>query len=292
MTTKTIKSGDTSFIVKSVMPNGWTHGNTITVDLIALDGTVLESDNAVTVYAGGLLDSGAVAGEYEIVLAVDNAVIAGSQIAIGSTASGFQNLIVDSYDSSTKTIELVECLDEDVTTSDSVYGLDLSTTVDFSQSQYDGLKEITVKWKSDGDELPMAELWRILSKENQPAGLENSFKVAYPSIYDTIIDESFTNLADRAEQWLTNYCGVKNRDYKLVQDNEITKELMLNKMALMQGTAANISVDYYDRIKLQFDDNMTMFDELPIWVDQDEDDTQDEGETESAANSAPISRNL
>jgi len=292
MTTKEIKSGDTSFVLKSVKPFGWNHGATITVDLIALDGTVLESNNAVTVYSGGVLGSGADAGEYDVILAVDNAITAGSRVAIGSSASGYQDLVVDNYDSSTKTITFTQCLDEPVSTSDSVYGLDLSSTVDFSDSKYDGLKKITVKWKSDSDDLPMSEEWRILTKSNQPSGLVIDFQRAYPSIASTVPDEAINTLIDRAEQWLINYCNTKNRDYKLVQDNEITKELMLNKMALMQGTTADISEQYYERIQKQFDDNMIMFDSLPIWIDTNEDDIKTEDETQTADASAPISRGL
>jgi hypothetical protein len=292
MTTKTIKSGDSSFIVKSRIPSKWNHGNTITADLIDLAGNELDTDNAVTVYSGGVLASGAVAGEYEIVLAVDNAVEAGAHIAIGSDASGYQTLIVDSYTAATKTIELTECLDEDVTTLDSVYGLDVSTTIDFSQSIYDDLEKISIRWKSDGDELDMVEVWRILTKENQPSGLESAFKNAYPTIASTVEDETFNDLSTRAEQWLINYCNVKNRDYKLVQDNELTKELMINQMALMQGTGADISEVYYDRIQKQLDNNLIMFDELPIWIDKDQDDVQDDDETQSAQDSAPISRGL
>ena len=292
MTTKDIKSGDTSFILKSVKPFGWTHGTTITCDLIALDGTVLESDNAVSVYAGGVLGSGAVGGEDELVLAVDNSVDAGTRVVIGSALNGFQERTVDSYTASTKTITLTTCLDEAVTVLDSVYGLDLESTVDFSQSQFDDLKKITVKWKNDSDDLDMVEEWRILTKSNQPAGLAISFKNAYPTIANTVVDETMQGLIDRAEQWLINYCSTKNRDYKLVQDNEITKELMINQMALMQGTTADISEQYYLRIEKQFSDNLSMFDNLPIWIDANEDDIKTEDEAQKANATMTISRSL
>jgi hypothetical protein len=107
-----------------------------------------------------------------------------------------------------------------------------------------------------------------------------------------VSDEAIGSLIDRAEQWLINYCDTKNRDFKLVQDNEITKELMLNKMALMQGTTADISEQYYDRIEKQFNDNIAMFDALPIWIDIDEDDIKTEDETQTADASAPFSRGL
>jgi hypothetical protein len=292
MTNKIIKQGQSNFTLSTTKPIAWSNSATITCDVIGLNGTVLTADNAVTVYAGGVTASDADAGEYDVVLSVDNAVLAGARVAIGTTATGFQERVVDGYVSATKTITLTTCLDEDVATGASVIGLDMSTVIDASADAYANIKKVSVRWKPDGDDITMTEIWRVLSVASQPSGLEYAFKSAYPTIANTIEDEDFEQSANRAEQWLVNYCDTRGRDYKLVVNNDLTKELVINKMALMIGTAADISTEMYERISKQFEDNLTMFDSLPVWVDKDEDGAIDEGETESVEGSRSVSRGL
>jgi hypothetical protein len=293
MTTKTIKKNDSSFTVSTVKPLKWSNSATVTADVIGLDGTILDADAAVTVYAGGVTGADAVAGEYDIVLAVDNSANAGDKIAIGSALSGWQERIVDGYVSATKTLTLTECLDEDVDTGGSVVGLDMSFTVDTTESQYDDIEQVQVYWKPDGDDVTMSELWRFQSVENQPSNLRIEFDAAYPTIGAAMSDNAtFEILYTRAKQWLITKCKRYGADYTRIVDNEASKEILINRMALMSGTGYDISVEMYDRIKTQFEDNWTEFRDANNWIDEDQDSIMDEGETESLSDSAPISRGL
>jgi hypothetical protein len=60
----------------------------------------------------------------------------------------------------------------------------------------------------------------------------------------------------------------------------------------MVGTGSDIGEVMYDRIMKQFEDNLSIFDSLPIWIDDNQDSIMDEDETQTADASSPISRGL
>jgi hypothetical protein len=283
MTTKTIKRGQAGFTIETQRSDDWTYDGTVAVDVLNLTegaATPIIEDGAVTVYGGDTLAQDADAGSFEIVLTTGTALEAGDSIAIGTDAAGYEQRIVKSYTAATKTVVLTTCLDRDRVAGLEVLGLDMSAVIDASLEGFDNLQEVSVRWKQDGDGLTMTEMWRVLSVENQPAGLEAAFKAAYPACADAVDD--IGKLSDRAEQWLIMYFETRGRDYKLVVDNELTKEALMAKMALMVGVGNDLGEIQYARIESYLEEMLSLLDGLPVWIDDDEDGIQDEDETQKA----------
>jgi len=289
MTTKVIKRGKVDFVLESERPVKWTHDSTVTVDVIDLQGSVIVDGGTVDVYTGDTLAVAAVAGDFEVVLSAGNAINAGERIALGSDLKGYQIRTVESYDTATKTITLENCLDENLDVGNTVSGEQLSYTLDASDSAFDSIKEVSVRWISDGDGLTMTEMWDVSSVENQPAGLVADFTLAYPAC--NVPSDQVERLADRAEQWMISYFEVRLRDYKRIVDNEVAKETLMAKMAMMVAVGGDLQEEQYVRIVKTFDDGMSLLDGLPIWIDDNENAIEDEGETEKAV-SISISRGL
>ncbi len=289
MNTKIIKLGDSTFVLETLKPVEWSLDGTVTLDVIGLDGTILTADNAVSTYAGDTVSVAAVAGEYTIELNSNNPLDAGDKIAIGSDAVGYQYLIVESYDSDNSSITLENCIDEDVPVGAEVIGLQMSSTVDVSTSEYTDIREVHIKWKSDND-LSMSELWRILNSYNQADGLVFDFQNAYPTLIDSVSDVEALYI--RANQWMIEYFDTKNRDFVKIVDNQLTKEAVMLKMALMVGRSGDISEESYVRLKDEFDDSLKMLDNLKIWIDTNDDDIKTEDETTKASANITISRGM
>lgn len=287
MTTKAIKRGKSGFVMTTVRPDNWANGGVVTCDVLSkVDGieTPIIEDAAVEVYTGDTLAEDVLAGSYRFTLVYGEALEDGQQIRVGSAEQGYQTVVVDDYYAPTKSVSVRESLDEDLRAGSTVSGCELTTTIDASLEAFDNLQEVSVRWKSDGDDVTMSELWRVLSVANQPTGLSNSFRLAYPACYDAVTEEGVPELADRAEQYVTSYFTLKQRDYKLIVDNESTKELIMLQMALLSGEGGDLSDQQYIRLTKRYEDLLSIIDGLPLWIDDNEDGVEDDSETQTAQN--------
>lgn len=283
MTTKTIKRGKAGFTIEAQRPDKWSHDSSVTVSVVdSSTGDDIITDQPVTVYAGDTLAQAEPAGSYELVLATGNEVNGGDVLRVGSDQQGYQTVKVKYYLAASNTIELVSSLYEPLIAGSTVAGQSMSAVIDASDSAFDDVSEVQVDWESDGDGLTMSQTWRVLSFENQPDGLSASFQAAYPVAYDAVGGDGIAELSRRAEQVIINHFNAGLRDYDKVRDNELTKEALMAKMALLSGTGADMGDRQWERIEALYKECVETLDNLPIWTDDDEDGIKDNDEVRKA----------
>ena len=292
MTTKAIKRGKSGFTLETERPDSWALDSTVTVDVIdKASGTAIVEDVSASVYAGDTLASAVEISSYELPLTTGNAIAAGETFRVGDENTEYQLHVVESYDPDTDTITTKKATTEALNAGANVVGQKMTAVIDASLDAYDNLDEVLVKWKSDGDGRDMPETWRVLSKENEPSGIAASFRLAYPSVFDYVDEDSIDELKERAEQALIKHFEMGQRDYDKIQDPELVKEALMAKMALFAGVGGEMGDQQYLRIAKLYGDELDVLDSLPIWTDDDEDDTEDEGEV-NKANETVIMRGL
>jgi hypothetical protein len=279
-----IKYGDSAFAVTSEFPSSWDVGavTAITISVVKTDKTAILEDQAAVRWGGDTTSAAAEAGDDSIVLTTGTALTAGARVAVGSDAQGWQKRIVDSYTASTKTVVFTELLDEDLVSGSSVVGLDMIYVLDASTSAWDNISEVSVIWKPDSDDMPFKELWNVQSTESAGVGLEMEFSEAYPDLHSQITPGTFDMWRKRARNRLIQYFDDNERDFTKIVDSEITKEPMITQIAYLVGMGATISDQAWERIVRDLDMQLTRLDSLRIWIDDDEDETKDDGEEESA----------
>jgi hypothetical protein len=291
MTTKVIKRGDPSFRLESARPDYWPHDTTVTVDVFDLNGNQLEADLPVSTYSGDTLAVGARKGEYSITLATGNAVNSGEVIQLTNELEGHQVVKAISFEMGTQELLFEPGLEYDFSSGTTVAGTEMSCVIDASNESYDNIQTVSVLWKPADDNLAMPQTWRVLSREHQLEGLELAFKTQFSSVYDRVGSGGVSMLYRTAEEIIRQKLEIGGKDMKLIVDNEILRQAIMEKMALISGTGGDLGEDQYTRIKENFDSHMDMIENLGIWEDSDEDSTLDEGEKEKMQQ-IPVARGI
>ena len=290
MTTQIIKSGDSSFILSSLMPDAWSKTASVVVSVIDTGGNIIVDEAAAVRLANDTLSAAADGGDDTIVLTTGMALSAGDVLAVGSDAQGWQPCVVDTYTSATKTIILTELLEEDLAAGSVVACQNLTYDLDATVDGFDSISEVSVIWEPDGDGLAMTELWQVLTRQTQVAGFESEFQTAFPDLYSEIENDDFQRWHKRARSRLVQYFRSRQRDYNLIVDSELVKELELLQVAVLIGRGVSISDTAYERITKDFEEQLAMINNLDIWIDENEDSIKTDDETQKA--SAGFSRAL
>jgi hypothetical protein len=281
MTTKNIVKGDSSFLMKTVMPDDWDPSDTVTVSIYDVtDGTAIVDTQAVTRYTADTLSTAVIAGSFSAVLTTGNALEDSQKVAIGGSAQGWQRLTVDRYTASSKTVEFTRSTQEDLDSGSNVLGLDLNYTVDASVTAFDDLRRVKVVWSPSGDGTPLMELWEIVSERSTVQGLESRFRTAYTDLYDTIQPEEFPEYEQRARQSLKLYFEGRLRNFDKIVDSDLIIEPMLTEIALLMGM--KLSEEEYNRLLAKRDRDLTALNQLSIWTDTNEDNKESESESQPA----------
>jgi hypothetical protein len=280
MTTKYITYGETAFTMATHIPEGWPTDGTWTVTIGDKDGNDLVDSGEVTKYAGDTLSAAAKAGAQDIVLTTGTALIDGNWIAIGSDAQGWQKREVAKYVAGTKTVTLRTRLDEQVASGSEVRGLDLSVVVDASGWDT-SIGSVVVYWEVDAYP-DYQEEYDVRSKRSGVAGLENEFRIAFGSLFPEMDSANFTNFEDRARERLNQEFEAKGREFGLVVDSDAIRELMLAEIALLVARSAGLNEQQWDRLERDRENQMAIIDDLPLWIDDNEDEVENDDETQPA----------
>jgi hypothetical protein len=285
MANHVIRRGDDAFELRTDLPTDWDMETLtgIDVDIYTRSGDSLVSAESADMWDGGTLDSEAVAGESDVVLAADGALVAGDRIALGSAALGYQIRTVRAYDDTTYTVSLDRSLDNALPSGAYVWGMWASYDLDASGSEWDGVDAVTVEWTPDTDDLPMMQLWTVAGYTHQQDGYEADFALTFPQEYEALsAPQAFGVYHRRAIQWLNMYFEHKGRDWKRIVDNDLAREAISLKTALLIGLSYGMDDDRFGRLSDYMDAEVAMLDALPIWSDSDEDHVEEDEETQQA----------
>jgi hypothetical protein len=280
MTTKYITYGATACTIKTQIPEGWPTDGTWTVTIGNKAGTDLVDSGAVTKYAGDTLSAAAAAGAQDIVLTTGTALVDGDLIVIGSDAQGWQQREVSKYVAGTKTATLRTRLDEAVASGSEVRGLDLSVVVDASGWD-DSVVQVAVYWEVDGYP-DFQELYDVRAKRSGVAGLENYFRIYFPALHAEIPPGDFKELESMAREALKELFTTKGRNFDLIVDSELGREITILEIATIVGLGAGMSEAEWDRLMSRKQYVMDVIDDLDIWIDDNEDEVEDDDEVEPA----------
>jgi hypothetical protein len=282
MTTKTITASDSSFLIESKMVDSWDPSASVTVTITDKAGTTLVNAQAATQYAGDTLAASSAAGTFTITLTTGTALEQGDLIVIGSDSIGWQKREVDGYVASTKVVTLLTGLDEALPVGAAVYGLDLGYTVDTTATGWDGLTQVEVIWTPDTDDLPFTELWEVRTFRTAVAGFEDEFRAAFNSLYTEINPEDFPKFEDRARDRLKQEFEYMGRNFELIVDSQLIREIMIIEIALLIGRATHMDEAQYERLTADRQHQLDILNNLEIWIDDNEDNIEDEEETKPA----------
>lgn len=281
MTTKYITYGETAATIKTRIPAGWPTNGTWTVSVSdKTDADYIVEDQSVTQYAGDTIAAAAKAGAQDIVLVDGTALKDGDLIIVGSDAQGWQEKEVARYIASTQTVTLRTRLDEALIAGSEVRGLDLSAVIDAS-GWSTSVRQVSVYWYTDGHP-SFTELYDVRSMRSGGAGLETEFDVAYSALYNQIDPQNFPAYEARARERIKQEMTTKGRNVDLIVDSQALTEITLTEIALLIGRAVGMDDTMWDRLEKDRQYQMIILDDLHLWVDDNEDTSEDEDEDQPA----------
>jgi hypothetical protein len=251
------------------MPEYWAEPGTVTVNVRDMNATVLATGSA-TVTAETTLASAVVRMDKTAVLTADMGLSADDVVRVGSVDLGYQQMVVKSYTSSTKTVEFTDRFDSGYPIGAAIEARDCSFSVDTS-SWESNVYEVSVEWVPDTDDLPIVNVWRVLNRTQEVGGLEEKFRILYQTENNAIPPGGFVVFQDQARSTLATLWASKGLDLdKLVGNDEEYEGLMLRLIAKM----VNPSEENMD----DFNSYYSTVCSLEKWIDDDQDLDQDESE--------------
>ncbi|MHC4621003.1 MAG: hypothetical protein ACYTEQ_24925 [Planctomycetota bacterium] len=278
-----IKRNDSSFSLTSPMPNEWkADPSTVNAIITDTDGAELLASTAATLYAGDTLASAVTDYGFEIVLTTGTAIPTGSPIRITGSGDGYEDHIVEQYDSATKTVTLEERLGREFSAGAAVKGRYMTLSgLDTTAAAWENVEECTIEWIADTDDPNWPDEWTVLDRLRQSGDLANRFKRLYHRYWELIETDAFPE-----------YREIALDELKLsldVQGQNISKVISAGKLdpLIMVTIAAQIALGMSDRFEGELDnlkdkqnDLLAKYMQTRTWTDDNQDKVLDEGEDE------------
>jgi hypothetical protein len=262
------------------MPSEWPTVTAATIGIKDKAGEVLVAATAATIAAADVTTASVSKGDESCILSTGGTWKNGDLVRIGSDAIGWQNTIVESYVSGTKTLSIQDFFDHEfpigVAVQHRVMTYDLDTDTD---DEWDSIGNAYVTWTPDADVLPFREKYAVLDKKAASSGLEQKFSIAYGRYMEEIQPEHFVDFETRARSRISILWEGRGRDINKLVDNELLDDLLMLQIAILIAVSKG---DEYDKelikLKLEMKEQISLIDDLPIWFDDNEDDVQTEDE--------------
>lgn len=286
MAERMIKAGDADFTIRAAVPDEVRGATAYTITITDKAGNVLVDEDDAVVGVADTLDGAVEAGSTTLILTYASTPytpVAGDVLLIGDDATGYQSLTVRAFDVSTRTVTTQEFIDWAYPDGTPVEWREVSYSVDASADAWADLESVTVTWSPDNDCLPWTEIYQVLSRTAAIGGLESEFKIAYPRYHEEIATGAFSNFAERARQRLRLYFESRGRDYDRVVDSPRMKDPMLLTLAVLVAEAnSDRFAAEHKRLSATLSDVLAMIDQLPLWVDGNQDLIEADEETQPA----------
>ncbi len=190
---------------------------------------------------------------------------------------------VKEYDSANLVPTLERILDNDHDSGDEIWGLFATrSVVTTTVATYPAGKVVTFVWTPTGTGQPVTELYQIAVSALDIEGLQKRFSRLYPRAY-----ESFTKPINRlddmvieAELQVRQELLSRGFDIQRLVDSEIIAPVLMAKMAFLWTFDGDEQIkDERDFYAQQYDTQIGVIENLPVWIDQNQDGVDDEGES-------------
>jgi len=292
------------FTIRLEFPHGW---NVDVIDSVEIKITDLSGSELLADTAADLIDDttlGAAASERAdtVVLNTDTSPESGDRLYIAASAAGpAEEIVVENYDSATKTITLKYELLYAHSSGAGVYGLYGTYDADLSDTDVFLLgKQVVLTWTplDSGDAsagLPLKERAEVALFQLGIQGLQERFRSLYPREYEAISEpySRFDSFVDEARKQLQIDLNLEGLNIDRVPNSELLIPCYMAKMrwlVLLSGddryeTERKVAMNEYntqiERLKLQ-----------PIWQDDNQDEAKSDDEFEDHSQYVGLERGL
>ena len=265
-----IPYNDAAFTLRMNFPEHWALPTKVTLNVRDLDGNLLVTAVSSTLAAANTTSAATVKGERTIALVGATAYEAGDLIRIGSDAEGWQQAVVESYNSGSQTITTTDRWNY-VFSSGAALEARFATYELDASGWADSVREVTAEWIPTGDAATIVDTWRVLKRVADVGGLEETFKVSYPSEYNELSANDFNIFQDRAHRIISTEWQGRSLDLdKLVDSDNEYRELLLRQIAYL--------INPSDIRSQQYTDYFARVSTLEKWIDSNQDLIQDDNE--------------
>jgi hypothetical protein len=254
----------------------------VTVGIKDREATELLAAQSVTLYTATTVDGDV--DRYANTIVLDSG--AGS-LSIGDPlllcgAAGDEVVRVKDYDSTTYTVTLETILQNEYADNSPVYGLFGSYTLDVTDTDtYTTGLVLVLTWTPTGDGSPTTELAQIAVSELELVGIELAFNRIYQRAYDAFKRpvDIFDDMVEEATRQVRYELLASQLDIHRVKDQGVITPLVMAKMAYLWSL--NADEDKTDErvvINAEYDRQLGIVKALPLWVDTDQDEVEEEDE--------------
>lgn len=207
-------------------------------------------------------------------------------------AAGKEDRTVKGYDSTTKVATLEQIVDNEYADGDAVYLLSASVTVDFSSLTTFPLGERMVfTWTPTGTGAPFTQLAEIAATvQVDIEKFDLTFRALFRRAYDGLkkSEDRLGTVFEEAQKLLRRKLVSRHMDITRVMDQDVLAPCLRLLCAIMWATGGELSEGDGPTLKDELaewrKEEISEFEllcSLPIWVDKDFDNIEDDGETVS-----------
>jgi hypothetical protein len=281
---KTLAYNYSSNNLRFIFPVSWDPriADDVFISVIDRDGRYLVIDDGVTLYSDTVLAADAPRFADTIVLDDDADALAVDDLILIDGIEGFERHGVKGFDIATQTVLLTEITDRVFGLGDTVYGcfgdyvLDTTDTDDYPLGS-----EIRIIWKCLSKGLTVEEPYQVLDTVIEYPDFERLFEAIYPRAYDAFQKPKnrFKTVMREAE----NLCRIDLEGCNLLMDRirktSYLSNLIAARMAVLWTLSGDKDIeDEHERLSANYDRQFKALCKLPIWVDQNLDNIEDEEE--------------
>ena len=287
-TTREIKYGDSSYALRFEMPETWDHANLsgVKVRLDGEGGTDLLTSTSATVPTFSNLSAAVLQGTNYLPFATAQTLSEGDRLLIGASADGPSEIVeVDYWDSVNKYAYLKADLRSDHASASTVKALWATYDADFSGSDFVKGFQFVITWEPQGtDDNAVKEMATISGASFHDVAFWRDIERRYPTV-STVVEET---RRDGLAELLKDDYRVELESFGFDVDRDVDSPLFQTGLHLFAhykiltgvgdeweyeyGVAKEEWLAFIDRIKA-----------LEIWIDKDQDESLDDGETKAGS---------
>lgn len=284
---KQLKYNASDNVLNIEIPEEWNIEDltALNITIKDVDGVELLASTAVTMYPDITLNGAVSRYAGTITLAAGATDLSKGDGLLLAGVGSHEVVRVKGYDSVNKIVTLEQVVNNEYDDATPVYGLFGSYTLDTTTTATFVLgMQCTVIWTPSGTGHETRELYQISKSVTDILALRKRFERLYPRAYSayTQPNDKFEDMLFEAEEYIKANLESVALDYERVVDQSITSQVVLALMAYMWTWNGDIEIeDERKFLKSEYSKKYNILISLPIWQDNDQDDTVDEGETTS-----------
>lgn len=284
---KQLKYNASDNVLNIEIPEEWNIEDltSLNITIKDVDGVELLASTAVTLYPDTTLDGAVSRYAGTITLAAGATAVSKSDGLLLAGVGSHEVVRVKGYDSTTRIVTLEQIVDNEYDDSTPVYGLFGSYTLDTTTTTTFVLGiQCTVIWTPTGTGHETRELYQVSKSVTDILAIRRRFEMLYPRAYSAYTRpvDKFEKMLFEAEEHLKTSLESVALDYERVVDQSITSQVVLALLAYMWTWNGDMEIeDERKFLKSEYNKKYKLLISLPIWQDNDQDDTVDDGEITS-----------